>query len=331
MHSVDEFSVEPVSAAAGRVSPGGIKAFRDAARGLTAHWGLYSTLAQTHGTEWIYFSDRIPCDVYRKQMDLFNPVRFVAEEWADLLLESGFRFFMITAKHHDGFCLWDTDSTDFKISACSFRRDILAELAPALRDRGIALHFYYSLVDWTHPAYRNDWPAYVDYYQAHVKELCSRFGKLGGILFDGCWPRIVFDDDDETSYFAARGNWDLQGTYALIHDLQPDAVITNNSHVPPLNGEDYQVWELDLPGENTVGFNCTQIGSLPTACWWNLNSGWSYQPWRHNVKSPAQIVSTMKSVADRGAVFLLNVGPRPFGDIHPEEQAVLRALPPLLR
>lgn len=127
-------------------------------------------------------------------------------------------------------------------------------------------------------------------------------------------------------YFPARGPWDLAGTYDLIHQLQPDAVIVNNTHITPLQGEDYQIWELDMPGENKIGFNCTEIGNKPTACWWNLNAGWSYQPWNHHVKSADEILETYRMVRARDAVFLLNVGPRPFGDIHPEEQQVLRQL-----
>ncbi len=192
-------------------------------------------------------------------MDEFNPTRFDAEEWADLMLESGQKFLFITTKHHDGFCLWDTQLTDFKITNTPFKRDVIGELARALRDRGLGLHFYYSLLDWTHPAYRNDWPAYVAYYQGQLRELLTRYGEIAGVLFDGYWPRQGFDGD-ENDYFPPRGRWDLEGTYNLIHELQPNAVVTNNTHVLPLPGEDYQVWELDMPGENTTGFNTTEIG-----------------------------------------------------------------------
>lgn len=96
--------------------------------------------------------------------------------------------------------------------------------------------------------------------------------------------------------------------------------------------EDYQVWELDLPGENkTLEVNCTEVGDKPTACWWNLNAGWSYQPWNHAVKSAESLLETYRAVAARGGVFVLNVGPRPWGDIHPEEQQVLRSLGQAIR
>jgi alpha-L-fucosidase len=325
----DQHKAEDTSAARLSASAKGIRQFQEAGIGLSVHWGLYALSRE--GNEWIYYQNRIPFDTYRQRMDRFNPTRFEAEEWADLMVEAGIKFLLITAKHHDGFCLWDSAHTDFKVTHAAFRRDILAELAGALQDRGLGLHFYYSLVDWTHPAYRANWPAYVGYYQDQVRELCTRFGPLGGMVFDGYWPRQTFEAGDEWAYFAPRGPWDLAGTYDLIHELQPEAMITNNTHVLPLQGEDYQVWELDLPGENTAGFNCTEIGDKPAACWWNLNAGWSYQPWHHQVKSADEILATYRAVQAQGAVFLLNVGPRPWGDIHPEEQQVLRELGRVVR
>ncbi len=314
--------VEDTSAARLSATPEGVRAFVDARYGMSIHWGLYALNGRG---EWVYYVERIPLEAYRQRMRQFNPTRFCAEEWADLMLEAGQKFLLITSKHHDGFCLWDTPSTDWKVTSTRFRRDPLAELAVALRDRGLALYFYYSILDWTHPAYRADWPAYVAYYQGHLRELCTRFGPIGGILFDGYWPRAVFEGD-EPEIFAPRGAWDLTGAYNLIHELQPDAVVTNNTHVLPLPGEDYQVWELDLPGENAVGFNTTEVGSKALASWWNLNEGWSYQPWHHHVKSAAEILAALKATVERKGVFMLNVGPRAFGDIHPDEQQVLRQI-----
>ena len=329
MKFVTEFEAEDTSSATRQASADGVRRFCSAGFGLSAHWGLY---ALSHsGGEWIYFTDRIPYDVYRQRMQRFNPTRFCAAEWADLLVEAGMKFLLITSKHHDGFCLWDTALTDFKVTNTAFGRDILRELAAALRERGLGLHFYYSLVDWTHPAYRRDWPAYVAYYHGQLRELCTQFGEIQGILFDGYWPRVVMDTPDEIECFPPRGRWGLADAYDLIHEQQPHAVITNNTHILPQRGEDYQVSELDLPGENKTGFNCAEVGDKPTACWWNLNAGWSYQPWNHNVKSAESLLATYRQVRAKGATFLLNVGPRPFGDIHPEEQDVLRQMGQAIR
>ena len=321
MRLTPQFTVEDTSACQLQASPQGVRAFVEARYGLSVHWGLYALNGRG---EWVMHTERIPFEDYRQRMARFNPTRFDAGEWADLLLESGQKFLVITSKHHDGFCLWDTHTTDFKVTNTPFRRDILAELSAALSERGLKLHFYYSLLDWTHPAYRNDWPAYVAYYQAQLRELLTDYGELGGIIFDGYWPRTQFEPQD--AHFAPGGAWDLAGIYTLIHQLQPHAVVANNTHVPPLPGEDYQVWELDLPGENTIGFNTTQVGDKPTAAWWNLNSGWAYAPRKHHVKTADEILSPLRKAWEKNTVFFLNVGPRPFGDIHPEEQAVLRQI-----
>lgn len=317
---VEHYTVEQVGDT-GQCSPEGVRAFTSARFGLTAHWGLYSINGRG---EWVYYAEKIPFEVYKQRMQAFNPTRFDAEEWADLMVETGVKFFMLTSKHHDGFCLWDSAMTDFKVTNTAFKRDIIGELAPKLAERGIGFHFYYSLVDWTHPAYRTDWPAYVAYYQAQLRELLSNYGDIAGVLFDGYWPRSGALSNEE--YFRAGGPWDLTGTYRLIHTLQPNAVVTNNTHVLPLPGEDYQVWELDLPGENSIGFNTTETGTLPFAAWWNLNRGWAYAPRTHEVKSSQEILKVMARAWSKQAVFFLNVGPRPFGDIHPEEQQVLREI-----
>jgi len=230
---------ENTGAARLQASPAGVKSFVDSGFGLSVHWGLYALNGRG---EWVYYTERIPWDTYRQRLTQFNPARFNAEEWADLMLESGQKFLLITSKHHDGFCLWDTDLTDWKITRTPFRRDIIGELATALADRGLKLHLYYSLLDWTHPAYRHDWPAYVAYYQGQLSELLTRYGPIAGVLFDGYWPCAQFDTDIEQLYFTPRGAWDLATTYDLIHALQPDAVVVNNTHILPQPGEDYQIW-----------------------------------------------------------------------------------------
>jgi len=329
MQSLDSgYTIEDTSVCRLQASAQGVQAFTQAGYGLSMHWGLYALNGRG---EWAYYQERIPFARYRQRMAEFNPTRFHAEEWADLMLESGQQFLLITTKHHDGFCLWDADATDFKVTNTPFKRDIIGELAGALRDRGLQLHYYYSLLDWTHPAYRQDWPAYVAYYQGQLRELLTRYGEIGGVLFDGYWPRAGFEGEDEQAYFPPRGAWDLVGTYQLIHELQPNAVVVNNHHILPQPGEDYQVWELDLPGENNIGFNTTEVGDKAKAVWWNLNQGWAYAPRTHRVKSAEEILATQRRAQAADAVFMLNVGPRPFGDIHPEEQDVLRTVGATLR
>jgi len=320
MQAMDDYAVEDTSGCRLQASPRGIRAFVDARFALSVHWGLYSIDGRG---EWVMHSEKIPGEVYRKRMGRFNPVRFDAEEWVDLMLEAGQEFLLITSKHHDGFCMFDTQLTDFKVTATPFGRDPMAELADALHARGLGLHFYYSLLDWTHPAYRNDWPAYVEYYQGQLRELLTNYGRISGVLFDGYWPRFRFRDED--AHFAPGGAWDLAGTYDMIHELQPDAVVVNNHHVLPLKGEDYQIWELDMPGENTAGFNTTEISNKPRAVWWNLNVGWSYYEAKCEIKPAETLMQHFREALACDATFILNVGPTDLGEILPEEQEVLRA------
>lgn len=321
-----EYDVEDTSHARLQATAEGVQSFLAASYALSVHWGLYALNGRG---EWVMHQERIPFEVYKQRQAQFNPTRFCAEEWADLMLESGLKMLVITSKHHDGFCMWDTALTDWKVTNTPFGRDILAELATALHERGLKLFFYYSLLDWTHPAYRQDWPAYVAYYQGHLRELLTHYGEISGLVFDGYWPRTAFDES--TAHFAPGGPWDLAGTYDLIHELQPGAVVIDNAHVTPLKGEDAQVWELDFPGENSMGFNTTEIGTLPRVVWWNLNRGWAYAPRTHQVKSPEEILRAYHKARNLDATFWLNVGPRPFGDIHPEEAQTLRTIGSMLR
>jgi alpha-L-fucosidase len=305
-----------------QASPEGVRQFSTMTFGLSIHWGLYALLGRG---EWVMHQEHIPTAEYEKLAGQFNPTGFDAQAWIDLAAEAGAQAFLITTKHHDGFCMYDTALTDYKVTRTPFGRDPIGELAEACHRRGVRLHFYYSLLDWHHPDYRANWTGYVEYYQGQLRELCTKYGELGGVLFDGYWPRFDFTPD--TEYFKPGGAWDLAGTYDLIHSLQPGAMVVNNHHVLPLKGEDYQVWELDLPGENTAGFNTTEIGSLPRATWFNVNEGWSYfKKDRRAVKPADQLIKYLADSSTRSAVCWLNVGPTPEGTILGEEAAALRPI-----
>jgi len=309
-----------------QASPEGVQAFLETGIGLSVHWGLYSLLGRS---EWAMHNESISMPAYEGLFDQFNPVQFDADEWADLMVDIGATAFVITSKHHDGFCLYDSALTDYKSTKTPFGRDPLAELAEACQKSGISLHFYYSLLDWHHPDYLNDWPAYVAYYQGQVRELCTDFGPIGGILFDGYWPRHHFERSN--GYFRPGGEWDLAGTYDLIHSLQPQAMVTNNHHVLPLAGEDYQVWELDLPGENTIGFNTTDMGELPRASWFNVNIGWSFRYEHRDPKSSQTLAALATKAAALQASCWMNVGPTPEGIILPEDADALRGMARILK
>ncbi len=246
-----------------------------------------------------------------------------------LIKDAGIKSFMITSKHHDGFCMFDSALTDYKITNTPFRRDVIEELADTCHSNDIKLHFYYSLLDWHHPDYQSNWAGYIRYYQGQIRELCTKYGKLGGIVFDGWWPR--FNLQPETEYFRPKGNWDLTGTYDMIHSLQPDAIITNNHHILPLRGEDYQIFEIDMPGENTAGFNTTEIGQKPVATWITLGRGWSYIKENREFKTVDFLKEKIRKCKEKNIFLWINAGPMPDGSLQPEEMCILRNFKQLLK
>jgi alpha-L-fucosidase len=292
--------------------------FEDAKLGLFIHWGVYSILGKG---EWVMDQDKLPIREYAKLPPRFSPTRFDATAWVKLARTAGAKYMTITAKHHDGFCMFASKLTDYDIiDATPYHSDPIAALADACRQQKIKLFFYYSLLDWHHPDYfpvgkygqsagrdaNGEWTRYVAYYQGQVRELCSKYGPIGGIWFDGWWDKPDAD-------------WDLAGTYRLIHELQPGALIGNNHHVDPFPGEDFQMFEQDLPGDNASGFNKAGVSAkLPLETCLTINESWGYNAHDTEYKSAAAIVHALLGAAGRGANLLLNVGPRPDGTIGPE-------------
>jgi alpha-L-fucosidase len=293
--------------------------FRDAKLGLFVHWGVYSLLQKG---EWVIDRDKLPIREYAKLPPRFHPTRFDAEAWVKLAKGAGARYITVTAKHHDGFCLFDSKLTDYDVvDATPYHTDPLKALAHACRTQGIRLFFYYSLLDWHHPDYfplgktghtagregRGDWKRYVAYYQGQVRELCTQYGEIGGIWFDGWWDRPDAD-------------WDLQRTYRMIHELQPGALVGNNHHVAPMAGEDFQMFEQDLPGDNKAGFNKAEIdASMPRETCLTINDSWGYNASDGHYKSAEQLIRALVGAAGRDANLLVNVGPVADGTIVPEQ------------
>ena len=292
--------------------------FEDARFGLFVHWGVYSLLGKG---EWIMDTDKIPVAEYEKLPPRFNPSAFDAEAWVEAAKGAGMKYVTVTSKHHDGFCMFDSRLTRYDIvDATPYARDPLKALADACHEHGLKLFFYYSLLDWHHPDYSprggtghasgreegGDWKAYVAYYQGQVRELCTQYGEIGGIGFDGWWDRPDAD-------------WDLEGTYKIVHDLQPGALVGNNHRVKPFPGEDFQIFERDLPGEDSAGF--PKVGAPPDLALeirLTVNESWGYNAGDKAFKSPETIIHALVGAAGRGANLLLNVGPRPDGTIGPE-------------
>ncbi len=302
-----------------QASRDGLDWYTNARFGMFIHWGLYSLLGRG---EWVLHNERIPLSEYEPLAQRFNPTRFNAREWVSIAADAGQKYMVITSRHHDGFSMYDTALSDYKITNTPFKRDPLAELANECARRGdVKLGFYNSLLDWRHPAYRfrdksgMAWEDYVAFLHGQVRELCTGYGQVACIWFDGDWPRQSLDDSN--AYFAAGGSFEYEKLYEMIHTLQPDAVIHNNRHAQPIPGEDVQGFEQDLPGENSVGFNTTEIYDMPIEVCMTINDNWGIHFDDDNHKSAGRLVEVLVRSAAVGGNLLLNVGPTAEGEILP--------------
>ena len=299
--------------------------FQDAKFGLFVHWGIYSVPG---AGEWVMQVRGIPAADYEKVADFFNPIDFDAKEWVSLVKAAGMRYITITAKHHDGFAMFDSDVSDWDIvDRTPYGKDVIGDLAEECRRQGIKLFLYYSQLDWHHPDYyprgqtghsagrpdEGEWYRYLDYMDAQLHELFTKYGELGGIWFDGMWDRPDAD-------------WRLGKAYELIHGLQPQALIGSNHHKAPFPGEDFQMFEKDLPGANTAGFNTTEVSQLPLETAETINRSWGFSITDRSYKSTAELVKYLVRAAGSNANFLLNVGPMPNGKIQPEFVTRLREM-----
>jgi alpha-L-fucosidase len=298
--------------------------FQDAKFGLFVHWGVYSVLGDG---EWVMNNKKIPISDYEKLPSQFNPVAFDPAEWVAMVRAAGMKYITITSKHHDGFAMFDSKVSDWDIvDRTPYKRDVLKMLADECRRQGIKLFFYHSQLDWHHPDYfprgrtghdagrpnSGEWYKYLDYMDAQLKELLTNYGEIGGIWFDGWWDRPEAD-------------WRLDRTYKLIHDLQPAALVGANHHRRPFPGEDFQMFEKDLPGKNTAGFNKDSvIGDLPLETCETMNNSWGFNLTDRRYKSTRDLIQYLVRAAGFGANFLLNVGPMPNGKIQPEFVAHLK-------
>lgn len=293
--------------------------FADNRFGIFIHWGIYSMFAQG---EWYLQNYPIDKYEYAKVADAFYPHRFNAAEWVSAIKASGAKYICFTSRHHDGFSMWHTEQSDYNIvDATPFGRDVLRELADECHRQGIKLHLYYSHIDWGRDDYpmgrtandvigRNrdneNWPQYYDFMNKQLTELLTNYGEIGAIWFDGYWDR-----DQDTIPF----NWQLDEQYAMIHRMQPSCLIGNNHHVTPNEGEDIQIFERDIPGENTAGLSGQEISRLPLETCQTMNGKWGYVLRDQNYKSVETLIRYLVSTAAKGANLLLNVGPQPNGEL----------------
>lgn len=284
--------------------------------GIFLHWGIYSMFAQG---EW-YLNSGIDRAEYAKAASGFYPANYDARQWVSAIKASGAKYICFTTRHHDGFSMFDTSYSDYDIvDATPFKRDVLRELVDECRRQGLKVHFYYSHVDWTrddYPAGRTgrttgkdlskaDWKSYFHFMNNQLTELIEKYNP-DAIWFDGVW-----DHDQDSVPF----DWHLEEQYALIHRLKPACLIGNNHHLTPFEGEDIQIFERDLPGENTAGLSGQDISALPLETCQTMNGMWGYKIKDQNYKSVDELIRLLVGAAGKGANLLLNIGPQPNGEL----------------
>lgn len=306
------------------------KEFAEDRFGIFIHWGIYSMFAQG---EWYLQNVGLNRDEYAKAADAFYPHRFDAKEWVSVIKASGAKYVCFTTRHHDSFSMWNTAESEFNIvDATPFKRDVLAELAAECEKQDIALHLYYSHADWSRDDYprgrtakgvtgrdstRISWPDYYGFMNRQITELLTNYGDIRAIWFDGWWDH----DEDPTPF-----DWQLDEQYAMVHKLQPKCLVANNHHQSPFEGEDIQIFERDLPGENTHGLSGQAISRLPLETCQTMNGMWGYKVVDQNYKSVETLVRYLVSAAGKGANLLLNVGPQPNGEMPAAAIERLRAM-----
>ena len=297
--------------------------FQDRKFGIFLHWGIYSMLADG---EWVMHNRHLDRNEYAKLAGGFYPSQFDAHEWTKLFKEAGAQYVTFTSRHHDGFSMWATKASPYNIvEATPYGKDVVGMLAEACREQGLKLHFYYSHMDWQRTDYptgsckncphdpaTTNWESYYAFMNRQLTELLTNYGPIGAIWFDGMW------DHKEKEF-----DWRLEEQYALIKRLQPTCLIGNNHHGQPIGLEDFQLFEQDLPGQNTAGFNGEEvISQLPLETCMTMNNTWGYSITDKNYKSGDELIRKLVTAAGLNANFLLNIGPRPDGKL--PDQAVER-------
>ena len=270
--------------------------WHDARFGMFVHWGLYSQLGRH---EWVMNRERIPIAEYEKLADSWRPKERPAREWARLAKQAGMKYMVMTTKHHEGFCLWDTRQTDYNAVKHGPGRDLVREYVEACREFGLGVGFYYSLMDWHHAdgaRCASDDAArtrFLDFAQGCVRELCSNYGKIDIMWYDVAWP------------MRTPVLWESAATNAMVRDLQPDIIINNRS----LLDEDF-----GTPEEHVTAAG---PGRAWEACM-TFNGSWGYMPSAIDWRSVREVLGMLRTATAGGGNLLLNIGPQPDGSV-PEE------------
>ena len=303
------------------------KWFLESRFGLFVHWGVYSIMGKG---EWVQDTGKVPVQEYEKLYPQFNPTGYNAAEWVALAKRAGQKYLVITTKHHDGFCMFDSKLTDYDVMTAPIKRDLIKELADECHRQGVRLGFYYSIMDWHHRDYvpRRPWEKnrstegadfnrYVQYMRGQIRELMTNYGRIDVLWFDGGWERKK--DEDRAKF---------REIIEMARSLQPHMLVNNRANI----GGDFETPEQYVPatgvksddGKPVLWEVCmtmtTGHGSFAPTAWWGYD--------RHETifKPTEELVHKLIDIASKGGNFLLNVGPEPTGKIRPEETERLRGV-----
>jgi alpha-L-fucosidase len=266
--------------------------WRDAKFGMFVHWGLYSVLGRH---EWVMENEGIPIGEYERLADRFVPKPNAARAWAALARRAGMKYMVMTTKHHEGFCHFDSKLTDYCAPKRAANRDLVREYVDAARAEGLRVGFYYSLMDWHHPdgaRCETDEAArrrFVEYIHGHIRELLTNYGKVDILWYDVSWPLDV------------KG-WESERMNEMVFQLQPDILVNNRNK---LEG-DFSTPEQRIQAEQ---------GDRAWEACMTMNGSWGYHAADDAWKTPKDIVNNLITCARDGGNYLLNVGPAADGSI----------------
>ncbi len=289
-----------------------IKNFERLGMGVFVHFGAYSVIGRG---EWSKLSCQIPWEEYMKAVKSFNPDPCWAKELAATAKKAGARYITLTTRHHDGFSLYDTKGLNDYDAPHVCGRDLVAEFVEACRAEGIIPFFYHTLLDWHEEHYDADFPTYLQYLRNSVELLCTNYGKIGGIWFDGKWNKPNED-------------WEEDALYSMIRSHQPDAMIINNTglHDRGALGHielDSVTFERGRPQPLNMADSPKYIASEMCQV---FGDHWGYAEMDLNFKSTAEIIRDLITCRRFGSNFLINVGPMGNGLLRPIEKASLEVL-----
>jgi len=292
---------------------GDISWFLEARFGLFIHWGVYALLARH---EWVKQREEIPDQTYDRYLSYFDPDRYDPDQWARVAAEAGMKYFVITTKHHDGFCLWDSKLTDYKATNTPAGRDLIRPMVEAFRSRGLRVGFYHSLLDWHHPHFtiddvhpmrnhpereklnqQRDQSKYTEYLHGQMRELLTGYGKIDMLFYD-------------FSYEKGRDVWESEKLLKMTRELQPAIIVNDRLDLIEEGGWDYRCPEQFQPREGLT------VDGQPVA--WEVchtfSGSWGYHRDEASWKSVEQLVRMLIDTVSKGGNLLLNVGPTARGE-----------------